>query len=61
MENIDRNPSEEGVETDDGMKPVIIIPPFVLGANILSFLPKEQKSYAHCFANKGISPPISES
>ena len=48
------NPSEEGVETDDGMKPVIIIPPFVLGANILSFLPKERKSYAHCFANKGI-------
>ncbi|NOR25530.1 MAG: metal transporter [Desulforhopalus sp.] len=48
------NPSEEGVETDNGMKPIIIVPPFVLGANILSFLPKEQKSYAHCFANKGI-------
>lgn len=47
-------PSKEGVETDDRMKPVLIIPPFVLGANILSFLPKEQKSYAHCFANKGI-------
>lgn len=47
-------PSEEGVETDDGMKPILIIPPFVLGANILSFLPKEKKSYAHSFANKGI-------
>ena len=47
-------PSKEGVETDDSMKPIIIVPPFVLGANILAFLPGEQKSYCHSFANKGI-------
>jgi hypothetical protein len=34
-------------------KPVLIIPPYVLGANILGFLPGEQRSYAHCFANQG--------
>ena len=35
-------------------KPVLIIPPYVLGPNILSFLPNEQKSYIHTFANQGI-------
>jgi len=35
-------------------KPVCIVPPYVLGANILGFLPGENKSYAHCFANQGI-------
>jgi hypothetical protein len=34
-------------------KPVLIIPPYVLGANILGFLPNEGRSYAHCFANRG--------
>ena len=47
-------PTEPGVVTDERMKPVIIIPPFVLGANILSFLPGEKKSYAHSFANRSI-------
>lgn len=47
-------PSIKGVKTDDSLKPVLIIPPFVLGANILSFLPEQQKSYAHSFANKSI-------
>lgn len=47
-------PTDSGVTTDDRMKPIIIIPPFVLGANILSFLPGEKKSYAHSFANKSI-------
>jgi hypothetical protein len=47
-------PTEPGVKTDKSMKPVIIIPPFVLGANILAFLPQEKKSYAHSFANHGI-------
>ncbi|HBG18399.1 MAG TPA: metal transporter [Desulfobulbaceae bacterium] len=47
-------PNEPGVVTDERMKPLIIIPPFVLGANILAFLPGEKKSYAHCFANKAI-------
>lgn len=35
-------------------KPVLVIPPFVLGANILAFLPQEQRSYSHAFANQGI-------
>ena len=47
-------PSEKGVFVDDSRKPVIIIPPFVLGANILAFLPGEKKSYAHSFANRSI-------
>lgn len=47
-------PNEPGVVTDDRLKPLIIIPPFVLGANILSFLPGERKSYAHSFANRSI-------
>ena len=36
------------------VKPIIIIPPYVLGANILAFLPGEKKSYVHAFANQGI-------
>ena len=48
------HPTDDGIKTDDGMKPVLIIPPFVLGANILSFLPAEGKSYAHAFANRSI-------
>jgi len=47
-------PTEPGVVTDDTLKPLILIPPFVLGSNILSFLPGEKKSYAHCFANHSI-------
>jgi len=35
-------------------KPILILPPYVLGANILGFLPRENRSYAHCFANVGI-------
>ncbi|BBO87157.1 metal transporter [Desulfosarcina ovata] len=47
-------PSLPNVETRQDAKPVLIIPPYVLGANILGFLPGEQRSYAHCFANQGI-------
>lgn len=47
-------PSAPGVEDDENSKPILIIPPFVLGANILAFLPGEQKSYAHSFANRGV-------
>jgi dienelactone hydrolase len=39
--------------TEDG-KPIIIVPPYVLGHNILAFLPGENRSYTHCFANQGI-------
>lgn len=48
------SPSQPGVATDDTRKPVLIIPPYVLGANILAFLPGENKSYTHCFANQGV-------
>lgn len=47
-------PSKEGIQTDDSLKPVLIIPPFVLGANILSFLPGSGKSYTHAFADRSI-------
>jgi pimeloyl-ACP methyl ester carboxylesterase len=35
-------------------KPILIIPPYVLGANILAFLPGENKSYVHAYADRGI-------
>ncbi len=47
-------PSDPKIETRKDGKPVLIIPPFVLGANILSFLPAENRSYAHAFANQGV-------
>ena len=47
-------PSWSGVETQFDRKPILIVPPYVLGANILGFLPGEDRSYAHCFANQGI-------
>jgi len=47
-------PSNPKIETRRNGKPVIIIPPYVLGANILSFLPNRNRSYVHCFANQGI-------
>ncbi|MFZ2630914.1 MAG: metal transporter [Desulfosalsimonadaceae bacterium] len=47
-------PTDPGVKIRENRKPVIIIPPFVLGSNILAFLPGEKRSYAHSFANQGI-------
>jgi len=47
-------PSNPAIETRNDIKPVIIIPPYVLGANILSFLPGENRSFAHSYANQGI-------
>jgi hypothetical protein len=38
----------------DNAKPILIVPPYVLGENILAFLPGEGKSYVHAFANQGI-------
>ena len=46
-------PSLKQVQTRTDAKPVLIIPPYVLGANILGFLPGEQRSYAHCYTNQG--------
>lgn len=47
-------PSDPKVQVRQNAKPVMIMPPFVLGPNILSFLPLENRSYAHAFANQGI-------
>ena len=47
-------PFDPGIKVKENGKPIIIIPPYVLGANILAFLPAENKSYVHCFANQGI-------
>lgn len=47
-------PTQSRVETRKNGKPVLIIPPYVLGPNILAFLPGEKKSYVHNFANMGI-------
>lgn len=47
-------PTDKKIKIKKSGKPIIIIPPYVLGANILGFLPGENRSYAHCFANRGI-------
>lgn len=47
-------PTDKQVVTDDSLKPIVIIPPYVLGENILAFLPHENRSYTHAFANQGI-------
>jgi poly(3-hydroxyalkanoate) synthetase len=47
-------PWDKSVEVREKGKPIVIVPPYVLGANILAFLPGEGKSFVHCFANQGI-------
>lgn len=47
-------PTEPGVEVRNDIKPILIIHPYVLGHNILAFLPKARRSYVHSFANHGI-------
>lgn len=47
-------PTARGAKVRQGGKPVLILPPYVLGASILAFLPNEDKSYVHSFANQGI-------
>lgn len=53
-------PFKEGKSRPDlvnmDLRPVVIIPPYVLGANILCFLRGKdgEKSYAHSFANQGV-------
>jgi hypothetical protein len=47
-------PLDKKVKVREHGKPLLIVPPAVLGANILAFLPHENKSYVHCFANQGI-------
>lgn len=47
-------PTEPDTDVRENGKPVLIVHPYVLGADILAFLPDENKSYVHCFANHGI-------
>ena len=47
-------PLKKGVKVHDDLKPVLLVPPYMLGVHILSFLPYENKSYAHSFANEGV-------
>ncbi|MGA7876977.1 MAG: hypothetical protein WCA08_15065 [Desulfoferrobacter sp.] len=47
-------PLDKSVQVREDGKPIIIVPPYVLGANILAFLPGENRSYTHCYANQGI-------
>jgi hypothetical protein len=47
-------PLDKGVQVREHGKPMIVVPPYVLGANILAFLPGENRSYVHAFANSGI-------
>ena len=45
---------QKGIKVKERSKPILIIPPYVLGVNILGFLPGEGKSYVHAYANQGI-------
>ncbi|MEW6348417.1 MAG: metal transporter [Thermodesulfobacteriota bacterium] len=47
-------PTEPGVAVREDCKPIVIAHPYVLGPNIIAFLPGERKSYVHAFANEGI-------
>jgi hypothetical protein len=47
-------PLERSVVVRRDLKPMLLVPPYMLGAHILAFLPHERKSYAHAFANAGI-------
>jgi hypothetical protein len=48
------HPTDPQVTTRMDGKPILIVHPYVLGADILAFLPGDSKSYVHCFANQGI-------
>jgi hypothetical protein len=45
---------DKTIKPRKGGKPVLIMHPYVLGPNILAFLPGEKKSYVHAFADQGI-------
>ena len=47
-------PLKKGVKVRNDVPPVLLVPPYMLGVHILAFLPHENKSYAHSFANEGI-------
>ncbi|NJO55223.1 MAG: hypothetical protein HC834_01470 [Rhodospirillales bacterium] len=47
-------PLKSGVNVRDDIKPMLLVSPYMLGSHILSFLPYDDKSYAHAFANAGV-------
>ncbi len=47
-------PMDAKIKVRKNGKPILIVPPYVLGPNILAFLPGERKSYVHAFADQGI-------
>ncbi len=47
-------PWHKDVKVRKSGKPIILMPAYVLGANIMAFLPGKDKSFVHCFANQGI-------
>ena len=47
-------PTDKMIKVREKGKPIVIIPPYVLGPNILCFLPHENRSYVHSFANQAI-------
>ncbi len=47
-------PLKKGVKVRSDVPPMLLVPPYMLGVHILSFLPHENKSYSHSFANEGI-------
>jgi len=47
-------PLKKGVKVRDDIPPMLLVPPYMLGVHILAFLPQENKSYAHSFANEGV-------
>lgn len=47
-------PRDKRVKVRRDGKPIVILPPYVLGPNILAFLPGENKSYVHAYADQGI-------
>ncbi|MBA4396373.1 MAG: metal transporter [Syntrophus sp. (in: bacteria)] len=47
-------PQDKRIKVRKQGKPIVILPPYVLGPNVLALLPGERKSYVHAYANQGI-------
>jgi len=47
-------PSDKNIRVREDGKPILVLPPYVLGPNILAFLPGKHRSYIHSFADQGI-------
>lgn len=47
-------PRDPNTPVQENAKPILIVPPYVLGPDILCFLPGQGKSYVHAFADQGI-------